>query len=276
MTRPSAGRIGLNLLLVGAALVYLYPLFIVAINSLKTFQEIMDNAIALPAVPVFDNFVTAFTTMGYPRLALNTLIATTLGSLGVVLLASVAGHKLSRTKTRLSWFVFLVCVAPMMIPFHSYMIGLVKVAKTLHLTNSVWGLGVLYWGLGIPLALFMYHGFVKTIPVELDESAVIDGCGPLRKFFLVVFPLLQPVTVSVIVLNAMWMWNDFLLPLLVVSGNKEALTLQLAAYNFFGQYKVEWHLAMAGVLLTILPAIAFYLALQNQIMKGMTAGAVKS
>ena len=122
----------------------------------------------------------------------------------------------------------------------------------------------------------MYHGFVKTIPIELDESAVIDGCGPLRKFFLVVFPLLQPVSVSVIVLNAMWMWNDFLLPLLVVSGNKQALTLQLAAYNFFGQYKVEWHLAMAAVLLTILPAIVFYLGLQKHIMKGMTAGAVKS
>jgi raffinose/stachyose/melibiose transport system permease protein len=259
-----------------AAAVYLYPLFLVVINSLKTFREIMANVVALPAAPTLDNFVNAFARMEYPRLFLNTLIATVCGTTGVVLISSVAGHKLSRTKTRLSWLVFVFCVAPMMIPFHSYMIGLVKVARTLRLTSSVWGLGVLYWGLGAPLATFMYHGFAKTIPVELDESAIIDGCGPLRKFFLVVFPLLKPVTVSVVVLNAMWMWNDFLLPLLVLSGERKAMTLQLAAYNFFGQYKVEWHYAMAGVLLTILPAIAFYLALQKQIMEGMVAGAVKA
>jgi raffinose/stachyose/melibiose transport system permease protein len=169
----------------------------------------------------------------------------------------------------------MVCVAPMMIPFHSFMIALVKVAKTLHLTKSIWGLAVIYWGLGIPLSLFMYHGFVKTVPRDLDESAAIDGAKPLRAFFQVIFPLLKPVTVSVIVLNVMWMWNDFLLPLLVLSGEKKAMTLQLAAYNFFGQYKIEWHYAMAGVLLTITPAVILYLLLQKQIIKGMVAGAVK-
>jgi len=272
-----APRLGwLSAILFALAIVYLYPLFLVVINSFKGFAEIMANVIALPSAPTLDNFANAFKRMEYPRLFLNTLIATLVGTTGVVLLSSVAGHKLSRTKTRLSWIVFIFLVAPMMIPFHSFMIGLVKVAKSLHLTNSVWGLGVLYWGLGVPLATFMFHGFVKTIPTELDESAIIDGCGPLRKFFLVIFPLLKPVTVSVIVLNAMWMWNDFLLPLLVLSGNKQAMTLQLAAYNFFGQYKVEWNYAMAGVLLTLLPAIVFYLALQRQIIEGMVAGAVKS
>jgi raffinose/stachyose/melibiose transport system permease protein len=162
-----------------------------------------------------------------------------------------------------------------MIPFHSFMIALVKVARTAHLTNSTWGLGIIYWGLGVPLSLFMYHGFVKTVPKELDESASMDGCSPLRAFFQVIFPLLRPVTVSVIVINAMWMWNDFLLPLLILSGAKESMTLQLAAYNFFGQYKIEWQNAMAGVLLTITPAIIFYLLLQRHIIKGMVAGAVK-
>jgi raffinose/stachyose/melibiose transport system permease protein len=138
------------------------------------------------------------------------------------------------------------------------------------------GLGVIYWGLGVPLSLFMYHGFVKTVPRELDESAMIDGCPPFRAFFSVIFPLLKPVTVSVVVINAMWMWNDFLLPLLVLSGAKSSQTLQLAAYNFFGQYTIEWQYAMAGVLLTITPAIIFYLALQKYIIKGMVAGAVKA
>jgi raffinose/stachyose/melibiose transport system permease protein len=175
----------------------------------------------------------------------------------------------------MSWLIFLLCVAPIMIPFHSFMIALVKVARTMHLTNSTWGLGILYWGLGVPLSLFMYHGFVKSVPRELDESASMDGCSPLRTFFQVIFPLLQPVTVSVVVINAMWMWNDFLLPLLILSGAKESMTLQLAAYNFFGQYKIEWQNAMAGVLLTITPAIIFYLVLQRHIIKGMVAGAVK-
>jgi raffinose/stachyose/melibiose transport system permease protein len=153
---------------------------------------------------------------------------------------------------------------------------LVKVAKELRLIGSPLGLGVLYWGLGASLALFMYHGAVKSVPQELDDCAMIDGASPLRAFFQIIFPLLQPVTVSVVVINTMWMWNDFLLPLLVLSGSKKSLTLQLAAYNFFGLYKIDWNYAMAGVLLTILPAIIFYLSLQRYIIKGMVAGAVKT
>ncbi|MGA2976669.1 MAG: carbohydrate ABC transporter permease [Spirochaetia bacterium] len=273
--KRSPGSTVLTILMSLLALLYLYPLLLVVINSLKTFSEIMTNVVALPKRLSFENFANAFTLMKYPNLFLNTLLVTTIGTSGVILLASLAGYKLSRTRTRMSWLVFLLCVAPMMIPFHSFMIALVKVAKTLHLTSSTYGLGVIYWGLGVPLSLFMYHGFVKTVPQELDDCASIDGCGQVRTFFQVIFPLLKPVTVSVIVLNAMWMWNDFLLPLLVLTGAKKSMTLQLAAYNFFGQYKIEWHYAMAGVLLTVTPAIIFYLVLQKQIIKGMVAGAVK-
>ncbi len=274
MRRPR-GALIISCVMAAVALVYIYPLILVAINSLKTFAQIMENVLALPSQLRWDNFSNAFTLMRYPTLFLNTLIVTCMGTAGVVLLASLAGFKLSRSRTRISWLVFLLCVAPMMIPFHSFMIALVKVAKTLHLTNSIWGLGVVYWGLGVPLSLFMYHGFVKTVPSELDDCAAIDGARPLRAFFQVVFPLLQPVTVSVIVINAMWMWNDFLLPLLILGGSKASQTLQLAAYNFFGQYKIEWQNAMAGVLLTVTPAIVFYLILQRHIIKGMVAGAVK-
>ena len=274
MRRPR-GSLAISLLMAVLALIYLYPLILVVINSVKTFSQIMENVIALPSHLHWENFANAFTLMRYPNLFLNTLVVTIMGTGGVVLLASIAGFKLSRTRTRISWLVFLLCVAPMMIPFHSFMIALVKIAKTLHLTNSIWGLGAIYWGLGVPLSLFMYHGFAKTVPTELDDCASIDGARPLRAFFQVIFPLLQPVTVSVIVINAMWMWNDFLLPLLILSGAKKSLTLQLAAYNFFGQYKIEWQNAMAGVLLTIIPAIIFYLALQRHIIKGMVAGAVK-
>jgi len=258
------------------ATAYLYPLFLVVINSFKTFSEITSNVLALPKRLVWENFQNAFKIMNYPRYFLNTLLATTVGVCGVVLVSSLAGYKLSRTKTRYSFIMFMILIAPMMIPFHSFMISLVKVAKELHLIGSPLGLGVLYWGLGSSLALFMYHGAVKSVPQELDDCALIDGASPLRAFFQIIFPLLQPVTVSVVVINTMWMWNDFLLPLLVLSGSKKSLTLQLAAYNFFGLYKVEWNFAMAGVLLTILPAILFYLSLQRYIIKGMVAGAVKT
>ncbi len=274
MRRPR-GAAAVTILMTALAVIYLSPLALVVINSLKTFSEIMANVVALPSRVRWGNFANAFVLMRYPNLFVNTLIVTCMGTGGVVILSATAGFKLSRTKTRLSWMVFLVCVAPMMIPFHSFMIALVKVAKTLHLTSSLWGLGVVYWGLGVPLSLFLYHGFAKTVPRELDDCAAIDGARPLRAFFQVIFPLLQPVTVSVVVINAMWMWNDFLLPLLILGGEKRSQTLQLAAYNFFGQYKIEWQNAMAGVLLTITPAIIFYLILQRHIIKGMVAGAVK-
>ncbi|MBN2858928.1 MAG: carbohydrate ABC transporter permease [Sphaerochaetaceae bacterium] len=274
--RQSRISLSITVILTIIALIYLYPLFLIVINSLKTFAEITINAVALPESPQFSNYVETFKLMKYPNLFLNTLIATGIGVAGVVLVSSMAGYKLSRTRTRYSWVMFIILIAPMMIPFHSFMIALVKVAKVLHLTGSPWGLGVMYWGLGSPLALFLYHGFVKSIPRDLDDCAMIDGASPMRAFFQVILPLLQPVTVSVIVINAMWMWNDFLLPLLLLSGSKKALTLQLAAYNFFGQYKVEWHYAMAGVLLTIIPAVMIFLALQRHIIKGMIAGAVKT
>lgn len=266
----------LALVILITALMYLYPLFLVIINSMKSFSEVMTDVIALPSKFNLENYANAIQLMEYPRLFFNTLFITVLGVSGVVLLSAMAGYKLSRTKTKLSWFVFVLCIAPMMIPFQSFMIALVKVAKNLHLINTNYGLGIIYWGLGIPLSLFMYHGFVKSVPIELDECATIDGCSPLRKFFSIIFPLLTPCTVSTIVINAMWMWNDFLLPLLVLGGEKKALTLQLAAYNFFGLYKIEWNYAMAAVFLVIIPAIIFYLALQKHIIKGMVSGAVKT
>jgi len=257
------------------ALVYLYPLLLVVVNSLKTYEEITVNVVALPKRITFNNFINAWKIMRYPLLFLNTLFITALGVAGVVLTGALAGYKLSRTKTVYSWIFFLILIAPMMIPFHSFMIALVKVARVTSLIRKPWGLGLIYWGLGAPLAVFLYHGFVKTVPLELDECAIIDGASPPKIFFMIIFPLLQPVTVTVIVINAMWMWNDFLLPLLIVGGAKDAYTLQLAANNFMGQYKTEWNYAMAGVILSVVPAITFYLVLQKYIIKGMTAGAVK-
>lgn len=155
------------------------------------------------------------------------------------------------------------------------MITLVKISKSLHLLNSIWGLSVIYWGLGTPLSVFLYHGFVKGISTELDECAKIDGCTPFKAFVKIIFPLLKPVTSTVIIINAMWIWNDFLLPLLMLGSSKSNKTLQLAAYGFMGQYKMQWNNIMAGAILIIIPALIIYLIFQKNIIAGMVDGSIK-
>lgn len=265
----------LEIMLILLALLFIYPLFLVIINSLKTFGEVMTDVVALPKAFYWENYLKVIDLLNYPKLFLNTLLLTVIGVGGIVLFSSMAGYKLSRTRTRYSWFVFLICVGAIVIPFQTIMISLVKVAKTLGFLNQIWGAAIIYWGLGCPFAIFLYHGFVKTVPVELDECATIDGCSEFRMYFQIILPLLKPVTVTVIIMNVMWIWNDFLFPLLVLGSNSDKFTLQLAAYQFFGMYKSEWHYAMASVVLIITPAVLLFIALQKYIVKGMVAGALK-
>jgi raffinose/stachyose/melibiose transport system permease protein len=265
-----------ELLLILLALLFMYPLFLVFQNSFKTFAEVMTDVVAFPAGWNLENYFKVIELIHYPKLFMNTMVITISGVAGIVLLSSMAGYKLSRTKTRYSWLVFLLCVGAIIVPFQTIMIALVKTAKALGLLNQLFGTALIYWGLGCPFAIFLYHGFVKTIPVELDECALIDGCSEFRTFFQIILPLLKPVTATVIIMNAMWFWNDFLLPLLILGGNLEQTTLQVAAYQFFGMYKSEWQYAMASVVLIITPAIILFIVLQKYIIKGMVAGAVKS
>ena len=255
--------------------VYLSPLAMVVLNALKPYDEIMKNVLSLPETFSLNNFRVVFENMNYPTAFLNTLTVTVLGTLGIVVLGSMAGYKLARVKTVYSRICFLLCIMPMMIPFQSFMITLVQISKMFGLTSNVFGLPVIYWGLGSPMAIFLYQGFSKGIPLDLEECATLDGCNQFTLFTRIIFPLLRPTTASVIVVNAMWLWNDFLLPLLVIGGNKSNKTLQLAAYSFMGQYKMEWQNIMAAAILIIIPALVIYLAFQKHIIKGMVSGAVK-
>lgn len=254
---------------------YLSPLLLMVFGSMKSYSEIMSHVLEAPQHFSLYNFGNVFSSMNYPRAFFNTLFVTAFGVVGIVVISSLAGYKLSRVKTKYSYIVFLLCIMPMMIPFQSFMITLVKLAKQLHLLGNLWGLGIIYWGLGAPLSIFLYHGFVKGIPYELEECAMLDGCSPFRIFRSIIFPMLKPVTATVIVVNAMWIWNDFLLPLLTINNNDSVKTLQLAAYGFMGQYKMEWQNIMAGAILIIIPALIIYLIFQKNIVKGMIAGAVK-
>ncbi|MDF2514401.1 MAG: transporter inner rane protein [Herbinix sp.] len=265
----------ITILLMIILVIYLLPLVLMVTNSFKSYGEVMLNALSLPEAFTFDNFKKVFETMDYPKAFFNTFVITLIGVSGIIVMGSMAGYKLARTKTKLSKYVFLYCIMPMMIPFQSFMITLVQVSKGMHLTNSVLGITVVYWGLGAPMAIFLYQGFAKSIPLELEEAAIIDGCNQFQLFTQIIFPLLKSVTAAVIVVNAMWVWNDFLLPLLVLGTDKKNQTLQLAAYSFMGQYKMEWQNIMGAAILIIIPALIIYLIFQKHIIKGMIAGAVK-
>jgi raffinose/stachyose/melibiose transport system permease protein len=271
--RQKKGLLLLEIIMIVLACFFLYPLFLVLINTFKDYKAVVTNVVSLPHSALLDNYRQVWHLMNYPTLFLNTFYITCLSLIGIIIFGSMAGYKLSRTKSKWSSFIFLLMIAPMMLPFQSFMITLIKLSKNLHLINHLNGLTVIYWGLGIPLSVFMFHGFVKSIPLELEECAEMDGCSTYGIFFKIVFPIMLPVISTVIILNVMWIWNDFLLPLIMLNG-KEA-TLQLAAYKFFGQYKSEWNYALTAVVFTTTPPIIFFLFMQKFIMKGMVAGAVK-
>jgi len=272
------GRVGSALVLLALSIVAaftLLPIYMCLLNSLKTEGEILNDILAIPSHFVFTNYTSAFQETRYLRSLWNTVVAAAVGLTGIILFGSMAGYKLSRTKSRLSGFVFGLFVIAMLIPFHSIMITLYKVAKNLAVKDSITGLGLIYVGLGIPMAVFLYHGFTKSIPRELEEAAVIDGCGEFRMFFTIIFPLLLPITATIVILNALWIWNDFLLPLLMLTDSDQ-YTLVLSTNILFGQYgNNEWSAILAALVMAMLPAIVLYLLLQKYITKGIAEGAIK-
>jgi raffinose/stachyose/melibiose transport system permease protein len=210
--------------------------------------------------------------MDFGKALLNSIIITVVSNLVIVLFCSMAAYKLVRTKSKLSSILFFILVSAMIIPFQSIMIPLMKVGNKLHLLNSHWGLVIMYLGFGSALSIFLYHGFIKTIPVELEEAAIIDGCSPFMVFWKVIFPLLKPITVTIVILNTLWIWNDFLLPSLIL---KDIRTIPLSTFYFFSAYTKQWHLALAGLVLGVTPLLIFFFSAQKHIIKGITSGSIK-
>jgi len=267
---------GVVLLVLGAAAIFtLFPIYISLLNSLKTQGDLMNNILAIPSRLEFGNYVEAFTKTKYMNSLLNTVIVVCVGLVGIVMFSSMAGYKLCRTKSGLSGFIFGLFVMSMLIPFSSIMITLYRIANKLRINDSLVGLGMIYIGLGVAMAIFLYHGFVKTVPAELEEAAMMDGCGEFRRFFKIVFPLLSPITSTIIVLNALWMWNDFLLPLLMLTDDRQ-YTILVSITILFGEYgNNEWTAILATLVMAMLPAIILYLVLQKNIVNGIAEGALK-
>ncbi len=255
-------------------LFWLFPILMALMNSFKTNGELLTNVMSFPKSFHFDNYARTLDKMNYVRSFFNTIILTGLGVGMMILFSAMAGWRLCRTKTRLSTFLFALFVFSMLIPFSSIMIPLYKVILTFHIKNSLIGLSFVYAGFGVSMAIFLYHGFIKGIPFELEEAAAIDGCGKLRTFFKIILPMLKPVTVAIGISNVLWVWNDFLLPLITLSDNKK-YSLLLSTNILFGQYSSDWSAILSALILSAIPVIIFYAIFQKQILKGIGDGAVK-
>lgn len=275
MRETTSKKVRWSILAIFTGLIFLAPLYIAFINSFKTQKGIYDNVIGLPSEGTFtlNNYLQAFKDLDFLHSFMNSLLITVVSTVIIVIFASMAAWMLVRSKTKISKFLFFLFAGAMLIPFQSVMLPLINLMGKLHLLNPV-GLVFMYLGFGSSLSIIMYHGFIKNIPVELEEAATIDGCNKFQIFWLIVFPLLKPITVTISILNAMWIWNDFLLPQLVINRPKWH-TLPLKMFYFFGQYSKQWNLALAGLVLGMIPIIIFYLFAQKHIVKGVTQGSIK-
>lgn len=268
------GMTVLEIVMIILALAVLLPVALVVMNSVKGISEVSKSLLSLPKELRWDNFTTAMQRMNYWNALKNSLIVTACSVTGVVLFSSMAAYQITRKQCLLSKIIYYGILLSIAIPFQALMVPLVIVAKTLHLVDNIWGLILIYWGLLLPMSMFLYQGFIKNVPRELEEAALIDGCSPFRAFFSVVFPILKPITVTVVILNCLGVFNDFTLPLILLVS-KANRTIPLSISVFFDSYANQWNYIMASLTLVIVPVLVAFLFLQKQIMKGMIDGALK-
>ena len=258
---------------------YVFPVAMVVINSFKKNTFVKTETFKFPTAESFaefDNFITGMTFGGYPfsKSVAYSVVITLLGTALILLFTSMAAWYISRVDSLVCRIVYYGCVFSMVVPFQMVMFTLSKTADTLKL-NTPWTIPVIYLGFGAGLAVFMFVGFVKGIPLDIEEAAAIDGCNPFRTYFSVVLPMMKPTIVSVAILEIMWIWNDYLLPYLVLDRTSY-MTIPIHIQYLKGSYgTVDLGATMALILLSIIPVIIFYLTCQKHIIKGVAAGAVK-
>ncbi|MFC3799964.1 carbohydrate ABC transporter permease [Cohnella sp. GCM10012308] len=266
---------GIEVFAILLALLFLAPFYFVLVNSLKTLGEILVDAASLPEVYKFTNYSRVWDMIRFPTALRNSVVITAISVAGIVTISSMTAYRLVRRPTRFNNLLFLAFISSMIIPFQSVMLQLVRVTSILELRGDLLGIVVCYLGFGLALSVFLFHGFIKGVPLEIEEAAVMDGCSPYGVFWRIVFPLLKPIAVTVVILNTLWIWNDYLLPVLVIGSNKDLTTIPLAVTRFFGQYTKQWDLALAGLAMSVTPIVVLFLLLQKHIVEGITSGSVK-
>lgn len=256
-------------------LIWIYPFFCLFFNSFKSTKEMMTEFLSLPHIWHWEHYLKAWKALEFGKAFLNTLIVTVAGVVGMVVVDSMAAYKMARTRTKWSQIAFIYFMIPMLVPFQTIMISTTQVAKTLHLNGSLLGLIIMYWGINTPFCVFLYHGFVKSVPREMDESALIDGASYLQTFWYIIFPMLKSITATAVIINGLSIWNDFITPLILVSGSKGSRTIQMAIYTNFGSQGVKWETALPSIVMACIPSIIFFIVMQKHIIRGIAAGAVK-
>jgi raffinose/stachyose/melibiose transport system permease protein len=275
-TKKRFGAAVLFVLLLIFAVAYLTPILLVLMNSFKGRFFISDTPFALPNSQTFTgikNYISGVAKTGFLQAFGYSLFITVFSVGAIVLFTAMTAWCITRVKSGVSSLLYYLFVFSMIVPFQMVMFTMSKMANLLHLDNPV-GIIAIYLGFGAGLSVFIYSGFVKSIPSEIEEAATIDGCNPIQTFFFIVMPILQPVTITVAILNTMWIWNDYLLPYLVIGSSYK--TIPIAVQYLQGGYgSRDMGAMMAMLVLAIIPIIIFYLALQQHIIKGVVAGAVK-
>lgn len=260
-------------------LVYISPIFIVLMNSFKANTNVKTDTFAWPSGEMFvgwANYLKGFTFGNYPFLksVLFSFVITILSTILILFCTSMAAWYIARVDSKICRIIYYLFVFSMIVPFQMVMFTLSKTADTLSL-NTPWTIPIVYLGFGAGLAVFMFTGFIKGLPLEIEEAAAIDGCGPLRTFFVVIIPMLRPTLISVGILEIMWIWNDYLLPYLILDRT-EYMTIPIHIQYLQGSYgSVDLGAIMALIILSIIPVILFYLTCQKYIIKGVASGAVK-
>lgn len=265
-----AGAVLLGMILI----VYIVPIFSLLINSFKPYNEIMRSFIAFPEHFTFENYPKAWKALDFMRSSGNSIIMTIITLVVLLLTTMPASYQLSRTKTKFSSFLFNFFTMPYLIPFFAVMIPVVKMARDFKLSNSLLGVSVVNVGISGSFAIIMFCGFVKSIPRELDEAAYVDGCGKFGVFTKIILPLLKPAISSVTIVYALWTWNNFMLPFLLLTERSKQ-TLIIRVYDLFGMYGTDWEVVIAALILISAPIIVLYALFQKNIIGGLTAGAVK-
>ena len=279
------GMVVLEIVTVVFFILFMIPFGMVVLNSAKTSKEIIFNAISLPTQwnQLMTNVLLIFNnaTVDYQGAFIDSILITFFSLLVIVLFSSMCAWVLVRNKTKWSQVLFMMFVSAMVIPFQVLMYPLVRWMRVIgdfmhfRLLGTIPGIVFAYLGFGCSLSIFIFHGFIKNIPYELEESATIDGCSRGRTFFAIVFPLLQPIIITVLILNGIWIWNDYLLPLLMLGSNGVVQTIPIAVTAFAGAYLKQWDLILTSTLIAMLPIIILYLFAQRYIIKGMVEGSIK-
>lgn len=267
-------KVMIQLLAIVSMLIMLFPFCLVLLNAFKNRTEIIKNPLALPSELPFQNFITAWITMDFPKVLGNTIYVTVLSQIVLIVFGSMLAYMLVRWDWKINKIILGILVCAMIIPFQSLMIPFVSVFGKLGWMNSKTALVFFYLGFGMPMTTFMYHGFIKSISKEMEEAAMIDGSSHMVCFWKIIFPNLKSISTTILIINILWVWNDFLLPSLVLVKDK-ARTIPLSTFYFFGEYTAELGYAMAALILSVLPVVGVYLFLQKQIVTGVMDGAIK-